>query len=215
MEGLSFSPSTFTFSPSTNSVSPTYSIEQNLTTSHHSTPTTQAPIISHLVSDRGFLTGLSACTLVSSNMLNTAFRVIVSKREPVHVSSLHGTLQWLCFLAGIKARSPRSGHLPPSEICSVLLTHFLPSITGLNASSWTCQACSLLDLHFPSAWSSLIPNVYSAYSPTSFLFLLRKTFTVSFSILFLLPLKKPKKQNKHSIFHTSCSFICRSSTSRI
>lgn len=32
--------------------------------------------------------------------------------------------------AGIKARSPPSGCLPPSEICPVLLIPFLPSLTS-------------------------------------------------------------------------------------
>ena len=64
--------------------------------------------------------------------------------------------------------------------------HSLPSITDLSGSPCSCQAYPPRP-SLPLTWNSLIPNICRAYPSTPFLFLLRKTFPVSFSLLFLLP----------------------------
>ena len=66
------------------------------------------------------------------------------------------------------------------------LPQSLPSIADLSGCPCSCQACPPRP-SLALAWSSLIPNICRAYPSTPFLFLLRKTFTVSFSLLFLLP----------------------------
>lgn len=86
--------------------------------------------------------------------------------------------------AGIKARCPPSGCLLPAEACPVLLSPFLPSL--LRGCPCSCQVHPLRP-SLPLTRSSLIPNICRACPSTPFLFLLRKTVTALFSLLFLLP----------------------------
>lgn len=121
---------TATFSPSENSVRSIFRIQQKITTSHNSTPVTQAQAPPSLTWILTVAFWLSLCTLISDNILNTAFRGIILKYEFVHISSLHKTLQRL--LGWNENQSLRwSGPLPPfcslplSSLSSVTLTSVL------------------------------------------------------------------------------------------
>ena len=100
--------------------------------------------------------------------------------------------------AGIKARSPPSGCLLPSEICPVLLIPFLPSLTSAAVPAPARRIPP--DLRLPSR-GTLSSQISAGLTPPLRSFFCSERPSLYHFLSFFSCLKK------NFFFHTYCSFV--------